>query len=399
MPPTPNGTDKRTTAIIVAAGRGTRASGQNTEPKQYVNIFGRAVLWHTLRPFLTHPQIDQILVVIHPDDQHLYADAIPEGANKLLPPAHGGATRQASVLNGLAALADDPPSHVVIHDAARPFVTADVISGILGRLSDTPGAIAALPVVDTLKRALPADRIEQTVDRTHLWRASTPQAFRFHDIYQAHRAAERSQRDNFTDDASIAEFAGHAVALVEDDPTNIKITTPGDFALAERLLRQPSPETRVGQGFDVHSFTTGSHVTLCGVDIPHDAALKGHSDADVAMHAITDALLGAIADGDIGQHFPPTDPQWAGAASHIFLEDAARRVQQRGGQITSIDVTIVCEAPKIGPHRDAMRERLAEILALDVSRIAVKATTSERLGFTGRREGIAALATATVALN
>lgn len=395
---TTSGKPERNAAIIVAAGRGTRASAVADSPKQYVSIAGRPVLSHTLAPFLGHPQIHSVTVVIHPDDNEAYEAAAPIGHEKLQAPVAGGQTRQASVLQGLQALVGDAPDHVLIHDAARPFVTSQTISAVIDGLDATTGTIAALRVSDTLKRGDADQTIKGTVDRDHLWRALTPQGFRFRDIYEAHLAAANSGRSDFTDDASIAEFFGHDVTLIEDQPTNIKITTPGDFALAERLLETGPDDVRTGQGYDVHRFTDGDHVWLCGLKIPHTAALDGHSDADVAMHALTDAILGAIADGDIGQHFPPSDPQWQGAASDIFLKDAVGRVAARGGRITNVDVTIICEAPKIGPHRDAMRARLTDIMGLDIDRIGVKATTSERLGFTGRREGIAAMATATVVL-
>ncbi len=255
-----------------------------------------------------------------------------------------------------------------------------------------------MPVVDTLKHgAAGSQTILGTVARENLWRAQTPQGFRYQDILQAHLQAAASGRDDFTDDASIAEAAGFSVALVEGSERNFKITTPDDFKRAERMIEMPA-EFRTGTGFDVHKFDAGDHVWLCGVKVPHIATLSGHSDADVAMHALTDAIYGAIADGDIGAHFPPSDPQWKGAASYIFLEHARDRVKARGGKLINVDVTMMCEAPKIGPHRDAMRARLAEILEIDIDRVAVKATTTEQLGFPGRREGIAAMASATVRL-
>lgn len=387
-------------ALIVAAGRGTRAMTP-TAPKQYIPLAGLPVLARTVAAFLSHPAMTTVQVVIHPDDAELYAASVPTGDPRLAAPVAGRSTRQGSVHAGLQALQAAPPDIVMIHDAARPLIDHDTISAVLAALGDKSGAIAAVPATDTLKRATPnADVIAETIDRTGIWRALTPQAFHFEAILAAHATAAASGRQDFTDDASIAESAGLDVALVATSPTNLKITTPEDFKLAERLL-QPTPalpDIRTGQGFDVHKFAAGDHVILCGVPIPHTQSLAGHSDADVAMHALTDAILGAIADGDIGQHFPPIDEQWRGARSDIFLADAARRVMERGGRLANVDVTIICEQPRIGPHRDAMRARLAEILELDTGRVAVKATTSEGLGFTGRREGIAALATATVIL-
>ena len=298
--------------------------------------------------------------------------------------------------NGLEALEAHAPDRVLIHDAVRPFVTADIIDRVLDALAHAPGAIAAVPVADTLKQAGPGQRIAATLERAGLWRAQTPQGFRFAEILAAHAAAAAAGKTDLTDDAAVAEWAGLPVALVMGAETNRKLTTAEDLAMAE-----PTgivPDVRTGQGFDVHRFAPGDHVWLCGVRIAHTHALEGHSDADVALHALTDALLGAIGAGDIGQHFPDTDPRWKGAASHLFLSEALRLVRAQGGSIGNVDVTILCEAPKIAPHREAMRRRIAEILGLDEARVSVKATTTEGLGFTGRREGIAALATATVVL-
>lgn len=387
-----------TIAIIVAAGRGSRATGRGGV-KQYMRVGGGSVLARAAAPFLNHPAIAGVLTVIHRDDRDLYNQALADiQSGKILEPIIGGSTRQQSVLAGLRALASEAPDAVLIHDAARPFVTAAEIDGVLDSLRHNAGALVAVPLVDTLKRAtgdLPT--VAATVDRAALWRAQTPQGFRFAEILAAHEEAASSGRDDFTDDASIAEAAGLAVALVAGSETNFKITTADDFERAERQAAMDS-EYRTGTGFDVHKFTAGDHVWLCGVKIAHAAALAGHSDADVGMHALTDAIYGAISDGDIGAHFPPNDPQWKGAASHIFLEHARDRVTARGGVLVNVDVTMMCEAPKVGPHRDTMRARLAEILAIDVARVSVKATTTEGLGFTGRREGIAAMAIATVRL-
>lgn len=388
----------KTIAIIVAAGRGSRAAGRGGV-KQYSMVGGRSVLARAAAPFLDHLGIAGVLTVIHRDDRDLYDQALAGmGCDKLREPVAGGATRQQSVLAGLRAVADKAPDAVLIHDAARPFVTAAEIDAVLAALADHAGAVAAVPVVDTLKRAAGSvPLVGATVDRAALWRAQTPQGFRFAGILAAHEQAASSGRDDFTDDASIGEAAGLDVALVAGSEHNFKITTAADFERAERQAAM-SGEYRTGTGFDVHKFTDGDHVWLCGVRIDHDAALTGHSDADVAMHALSDAIYGAIGDGDIGAHFPPSDPQWKGAASHIFLEHARDRMAARAGALVNVDVTIMCEAPKVGPHRDAMRARLAEILAIDVARVSVKATTTEGLGFTGRGEGIAAMASATVRL-
>ncbi len=391
-----------TAALIVAAGRSTRAAGP--APKQYVQLGGMPVLARTLGVFLEHPAVSTVLVAIAEADRPLYDRALAGGHSKLAPPVSGGATRQRSVLNGLRALSSLSPAKVLIHDAARPFVTGDIVDRVLDALDRCPGAVAGVPLADTLKRAGAGRRIEATLDRAGLWRAQTPQGFRFDEILAAHERALAAGREDLTDDAAVAEWAGIAVELVDGSEANVKLTTAEDLAGAARTVGA-APETalapgevRTGQGFDVHRFADGDRVWLCGVRIPHSHALEGHSDADVGLHALTDALLGAVGDGDIGQHFPDTDPRWRGAASHLFLADAARRVRARGGAISNVDVTLLCEAPKIAPNREAMRARIAAILEVDISRVAVKATTTEGLGFTGRREGIAALATATVVL-
>ncbi len=392
-----------TIAIIVAAGRGVRAGGGG--PKQYRPLAGRPVLAHTLDAFLQHPDIDGVRVIIHRDDDDLYREAIGRlGAHpRLMPPVHGGAERQDSVRAGLESLEDVAPARVLIHDAARPFIDAPTITRVIDALGRQDGAIAALPVFDTIKRSCdhtagrgePA--IAETVPREALWRAQTPQGFHYHAILKAHRAAAGR---TLTDDAAVAEAAGLQVALVPGSPDNMKITQAEDFGMAETLLgrKAPTHEYRTGHGFDVHAFEDGDRVILCGVEIPHDRKLKGHSDADVGMHALTDAILGALGQGDIGDHFPPSDPQWKGAPSYIFLEKARDLATAEGGAIVHCDVTMMCEAPRIGPHRAAMRDALAGILKIDASRISVKATTTEKLGFTGRREGIAAMATATIRL-
>ena len=380
-----------TVALVVAAGRGQRFGGEL--PKQYRVLAGKPLLRHCLERFLAHPRIDAVRVVTSPEDAALYLSAT--AGLELLEPVAGGATRQQSVRNGLESLAAMAPRQVLIHDAARPFVEASITDRVLDALDRSAGAIAALPLVDTVKRAA-ADgiRIETTTSRERLWRAQTPQGFRFAEILAAHRAAAAQ---DLTDDAAVAEAAGLAVELVAGAEENFKVTTEADLARAERLMGGAT-EFRNAAGFDVHRFAPGDAVTICGVRLPHDRSLEGHSDADVGLHAITDAILGAIGAGDIGLHFPPADPKWRGADSARFLAHAAELVARRGGRIVNLDVTIICERPKIGPHREAMRARVAAILGLEPDRVSVKATTTEGLGFTGRGEGIAAQATATVAL-
>jgi 2-C-methyl-D-erythritol 4-phosphate cytidylyltransferase/2-C-methyl-D-erythritol 2,4-cyclodiphosphate synthase len=385
-------------AVIVAAGRGTRAAGATGLPKQYAALAGRTILAHTVAAFAAHPRIARVLVVRHADDLDLYEAAVGSTGPKLMPSVPGGETRQDSVRAGLEALATAGVGKVLIHDAARPFISADIIDRVLDALAGSPAAIAAEPVADTLKKADAAGNIAGTVDRAGLWRAQTPQGFAFAAALDLHRKAAEAGRHDFTDDAALAEWAGIAVALVPGSSRNTKITTREDLEMADRLMSDTAYEPRSGTGFDVHRFEPGDAVWLCGVKIPHVAKLEGHSDADVGLHALTDAVLGAIGDGDIGQHFPPSDPKWKGAASHQFLEDAARRVRERGGRIVNVDVTLLCEAPRVGPHRDAMRAAVAAMLGIDVSRVGVKATTTEGLGFTGRREGIAAMAAASVLL-
>jgi len=389
----------RTAALIVAAGRGTRAGSET--PKQYARLGATSVLQEAVRAFTSHTAVDRVQVVIHADDAVPYEQSLSLSSDKLARPVAGGASRQASVRLGLEALAAEAPERVLIHDAARPFVPAAVIDRVLAALDTHPGAVPALTVADTLKRDSGSRTIAATVPRDGLWRAQTPQGFRFPDILSAHRNALRAARDDFTDDAAIAEWAGLSVALVEGAAQNIKLTTAEDVAEARHRIETTmtvSFEPRTGTGFDVHRFTAGSSVWLCGVEIPHSHALEGHSDADVGLHALTDALLGAIGDGDIGQHFPPSDPKWKGAASHLFLADAARRVRERGGRITNVDVTLLCETPRVSPHRPAMQARIAQILRIAPDRVGIKATTTEGLGFTGRREGIAAMASALVLL-
>jgi 2-C-methyl-D-erythritol 4-phosphate cytidylyltransferase/2-C-methyl-D-erythritol 2,4-cyclodiphosphate synthase len=367
-------------AIIVAAGRGTRAGG--TVPKQWQLLAGQPVVRHSIRAFAG--LADQVILVVHPDD---VARAAPMEVQLV----EGGATRDASVRNALIHLAGTGTSRVLIHDGARPLVSPALITRLIGALDQSVAAAPAVPVTDSLWRGDDL-RVTGTQDRTGLWRAQTPQAFHFDAILAAHRA----HPGGAADDVEVARAAGLDVMIVQGDEDNLKLTFAADFARAERILKGRSMDIRVGNGFDVHAFGPGDHVCLCGVRVPHGKGLVGHSDADVGMHALTDAIYGALAEGDIGQHFPPSDPQWKGAESHIFLRHAANRAAQRGFAIAHADVTLICEQPKIGPHAGPMRAALAAIMGIAPDRISVKATTSERLGFTGREEGIAALATATL---
>jgi 2-C-methyl-D-erythritol 4-phosphate cytidylyltransferase/2-C-methyl-D-erythritol 2,4-cyclodiphosphate synthase len=386
--------------LMVAAGRGERAAKSQAVPKQYARIGSEPVLTRSLKTFLSHRAIGLVQVVIHPDDRPLYDTAVAGVSGPIAAPVCGGPSRHDSVRAGLLALKAANPQHVLIHDAARPFVTHELIDRVLAALGQHAGAIAALPLADTLKRAGVDGLIAETIACSGLWRAQTPQGFRFAAILAAHEAAAAAGRSDFTDDAAIAAWAGHAVALVPGEERNFKLTVAEDLTMAERLIASALviPDVRTGTGFDAHRFAAGDRVRLCGVDIPHTHALEGHSDADVGLHALTDAILGAIGEGDIGEHFPPTDQRWRGAASHNFLKEAARRVAARGGRISNVDITLLCEAPRIAPHREAMRTAIATILGIDAARVGVKATTTEGLGFTGRCEGIAAAATATIIL-
>ncbi len=375
-------------ALIVAAGRGTRFGGES--PKQYADLCGKPVLRHAIEAMLALPEITAVTPVINPTDRPLYERSIATLSDlRLQPPVAGGSDRHISVLNGLEALADLAPNLVLIHDAARPLTPVPVVRAVIEALAASRAAFPTLPVVDALWHT-EAGRATEPQSRDALVRAQTPQGFRFSDILAAHR----SHRGPAPDDVTIACRAGLEVACVPGHTDNFKITTREDFARAERHLAPPM--TRVGTGFDVHAFTEGGHVTLCGIDIPHAKSLKGHSDADVAMHAITDAIYGALARGDIGQHFPPSDPRWKGAASEIFLKHAKDLTGELNMTISHIDCTIICEHPKIGPHAGPMRENIARLLAIPAESVSIKATTSEGLGFTGRGEGIAAMATATL---
>lgn len=384
-------------AIVVAAGRGRRAGGDL--PKQFRQIGGEMMLRRTLLMFLEARNVGAVLPVINREDGDLYneASAAIDGG-RLLPPAFGGATRQASVRAGLEALSPRKPDYVLIHDAARPFASQDLLARAITAVQKTGAAIPALPVTDTVKTIDGLGRVDKTLDRASLRLVQTPQAFAFAPLLDAHRRAQAAGREDFTDDSALAEWAGMKVDVFAGEPGNIKITSAEDFARSEAMQFAALGDVRTGMGFDVHAFGPGDHVMIGGVRIAHDRALVGHSDADVGLHALVDAILGALADGDIGSHFPPSDPQWKGAASDKFLAYAVERVAARGGRIAHLDLTLVCETPKIGPHRDAIRERIAKICSLGIGRVAVKATTSEKLGFTGRGEGIAAYATATVRL-
>jgi 2-C-methyl-D-erythritol 4-phosphate cytidylyltransferase/2-C-methyl-D-erythritol 2,4-cyclodiphosphate synthase len=381
-----------TAALIVAAGKGSRAG--DGPPKQYRPIGGQPVIRRTVTAFLHHPAIDRVLVCIRPEDDALFRAAVgPLAADPRLRVVPGGAERAETVRLGLEALAADPspPARVLIHDAARPFVSARVISAVCAALDDAPGACASIPIVDTLRRA-DGDACGALIPREGAWRAQTPQGFRLPEILAAHRACDDPSAP---DDAEVARRAGLRVLLVESEADNFKITRPGDFARAERLLESEGRmETRIGTGFDVHAFGPGDHVWLCGVPVPHDRGFIAHSDGDVGLHALTDAVLGALALGDIGRWFPPSDPQWKGARSDRFLRHALDLAAERGFSVVNLDVTLICERPKIGPHADAMRAEIARIAGCDVDRVSVKATTTERLGFTGRAEGIAAQAAA-----
>ncbi|KRR18594.1 2-C-methyl-D-erythritol 4-phosphate cytidylyltransferase [Bradyrhizobium lablabi] len=385
---------ERTAAILVAAGRGLRAGAGG--PKQYRELGGQPVIFRAMEAFCRHPDVFAVQPVVNPDDAAMFNAAVAGLRHQ--PPTNGGATRQASVHAGLEALAAEKPDIVLIHDAARPFVSSAVISRAIDAAGRTGAAVPATSVTDTIKQVNDTGDVEATPDRARLRIAQTPQAFRFDVILDAHRRAARDGRSDFTDDAALAEWAGLTVATFEGDPANMKLTTPEDFVREEARLAAQLGDIRTGTGYDVHAFGDGDHLMLCGVRVPHTRGFLAHSDGDVGLHALVDAILGALADGDIGSHFPPSDPQWKGAASDKFLKYAVDRVTARGGRIANLEVTMICERPKIGPLRDVMRARIAEITGLNISRVAVKATTSERLGFTGREEGIAATACATIRL-
>lgn len=385
----------RVAAIIVAAGRGERA-GRAEGPKQYRMLGGEAIIARTLKNFLEHPAIERIVIAIHKDDADLFAAAVGD-----LPPtvstAIGGKTRQESVLLALRALQDSSPDAVLIHDAVRPFVDTDLITRVIDGIAADSGSLPVMPIVETIKRSSDTGHVSETVDRVGLHTAQTPQGFPFPTILAAHERAHQTEDREFTDDAAIAEWAGLPVKLVAGLAENVKLTWAKDIEMAQqRAAFTAFPDVRTGNGYDVHSFEPGDHVTLCGVEIPHTRKLNGHSDADVGLHALTDALLATCGAGDIGTHFPPSDPQWKGAASRIFVEHAASIVRARGGRIANVDITLISEAPRVGPHRAAMTEALSKMLGISHDRISIKATTNEKLGFIGREEGIAAIATASV---
>ncbi|WP_169569155.1 bifunctional 2-C-methyl-D-erythritol 4-phosphate cytidylyltransferase/2-C-methyl-D-erythritol 2,4-cyclodiphosphate synthase [Sneathiella limimaris] len=378
-----------TAALIVAAGSGSR-TGLDF-PKQYLKLGEKTVLRKTLEQFLDHAKVDKVQVVYNAADQDLYDDAV--SGLELLPPVAGGVTRQESVLNGLSALnmSCENLEYVLIHDAARPFVSKDLINRCVEALESCDAVLPAIPATDTLK-SINDGRVTGTLNRDEIVAAQTPQSFSFPVILKAH---EDFKDQNVTDDIALAELAGIDVAWVMGDIRNQKITTKADI---DTLMSQSLTDIRTGLGFDVHAFDSNSNLWLGGVEIPHHQGLKGHSDADVALHALTDAILGAIGEGDIGTHFPPSEAKWKGAPSSLFLEHAASLVAQKSGKIANVDLTIICEAPKISPHRDAMRAKIAEILGIAIDRVSVKGTTTEKLGFTGRSEGIAAQAVATIKL-
>ncbi len=396
-------TPSRDSAILIAAaGRGSRA-GKGT-PKQYRNLAGLPLLARTIESLARAAPGTALLPIINKDDLAVYeacvAAAAPKLSQHVARPVFGGATRQESVRRGLEALtsAPWPPKIVLIHDAARPFVSSTLVERAINAAAAHGAAVPGVAPTDTIKQIDAGGSVVETLPRAQLRAIQTPQAFRFELILAAHRKAALAGIADLTDDAAVAEFAGHRVNVFAGEETNMKITTPEDLARAEAMLFGELADVRTGQGYDVHAFGDGNHVWLGGMRLEHDRGLAGHSDADVLSHAITDALLGALADGDIGSHFSPSDPQWRGAPSRIFLAAAAAKVRARGGVIANIDATIVCERPKIGPHRDAIRKNLAEIMEISIDRVAVKATTSERLGFTGREEGIASLAIVTIRL-
>jgi 2-C-methyl-D-erythritol 4-phosphate cytidylyltransferase / 2-C-methyl-D-erythritol 2,4-cyclodiphosphate synthase len=381
-------------AVVVAAGQGVRAGG--SVPKQFREIGGQAMLRRTLAGLLAEPRVGAIQPVIRVEDRPLFEEAT--AGLSLRAAVAGGATRQGSVRAGLEALEPLSPDIVLVHDAARPFASAALIARAIDTAVRTGAAIPGVPVADTVKSVDAEARVTETLDRGKLRLIQTPQAFAFASLLAAHRKAAQLGREDFTDDAALAEWAGMRVTVFDGEPGNIKMTNPEDFARVEAMQAAQLGDVRVGSGIDVHSFGPGDHVWVGGVRIPHSQALTGHSDADVGLHALVDAILGALAEGDIGSHFPPSDPQWKGASSDRFFTFAVQRVKQRGGAIAHLDLNIVCEAPKIGPHRDAIRGNIARLAGIDASRVAVKATTSERLGFTGRGEGMVAYATATIRL-
>jgi len=385
----------RVAAVVVAAGRGTRTG--MPYPKQYRTLKGAPLVRDSLRLFALHPEVDLVQPVIHPDDAARFTAAA--AGLGVATPVSGGATRQSSVRAGLEALAASAPAIVLVHDAARPFVSDALVSRAIASAQAHGAAIPGLPVTDTVKLVDAQGLVTATLDRAHLRTVQTPQAFAFPALLDAHRRAAAAGRDDFSDDGALAEWAGLKVAVFPGEKGNVKMTTADDFARAEAELAASLSDIRTGIGYDIHAFEDGGdHVWLGGIKIPHARKLSGHSDADVALHALVDAILGALADGDIGVHFPPTDEKWRGASSDKFLKFAVERVRERGGMIGHLDVAIVAEAPKVNPVRDAIRARIAEIAGLTIDRVGVTATTNEKLGAIGSGQGIAAYATATIRL-
>nr|WP_078663123.1 bifunctional 2-C-methyl-D-erythritol 4-phosphate cytidylyltransferase/2-C-methyl-D-erythritol 2,4-cyclodiphosphate synthase [Bartonella sp. WD12.1] len=385
-------------AIILAAGRGERAGSLQNSPKQYRLLGHKPVIYHTVRCFLQHSAITTIILVIHPDDHQICENAIADFKKNLII-VEGGTTRQLSALYGLHALKDIKPDYVHIHDGARPFVESKLLEQIHTTVNHQEGVLPVLPISDTLKRVNNAHYVVETVPRTNFYSAQTPQCFPFALILAAHEKAIQSCKQNFTDDSAIAEWFGIPMRIIPGNPNNIKITWPEDLETAHSYLQKRAPmfpDIRTGNGYDVHSFVDGDYITLCGVKIPFTKKLNGHSDSDVALHALTDALLATQGAGDIGTHFPPSDPQWKNASSEIFLRHAVNIIKKAGGRIANVDITLIAEKPKISPYRHRMVTHLMNILTISADRISIKATTNEKLGFIGREEGIASLATATV---
>lgn len=392
-----------TAAVIVAAGRGNRMGADTNGPKQYRSLGPSSVLQETVSRFVQHTEIHLVQVVIHPEDHDLYAESV-NNHPKLMIPTEGGATRQESCRLGLEALSSNGLKRVLIHDAARPFVSPATITDTLGSIRSGCCVVPAIPIADTIKRAEPSDgeslAVTETVSRENLFLAQTPQGFCFEEILAAHRQMESTGETNLTDDAAVAERVGMKVLLSAGNADNFKITTALDLERAYQMMAPETPtalpDIRTGIGYDIHRLVKGDGVVLCGIEIPGPWRLEGHSDADVGLHAITDALLGTIGKADIGSHFPPSDPQWRDADSDRFLAHATDFVLAEDGIILNLDISIICEEPKIGPHREDMRRRIAEICKIEMNRVSVKATTNETIGAVGRREGIAAMATATV---
>lgn len=387
-------------ALVVAAGRGIRAGAGM--PKQYRMLGGIPVLTRTLKALCAHPAIAAIIVAIHPDDEALYEACVaalaPQERARLLRPVHGGATRQSSVHAGLCALDASTCPHVLVHDAARPFVSRDLIARACTALATHDAALPGIPVTDTIKQVTDDGRVTRTPPRDALRAVQTPQAFRLAPLLAAHRRAIEAGLTEFTDDGALAEWAGIEVHVFAGEAGNIKLTHEADFHRHAQSRGEEPMISRMATGFDVHIFGPGDHIMLGGIAVPHECGVVAHSDGDVVLHALTDALLGALAEGDIGTHFPPSDPQWRHASSDRFLAFAAGRVRERGGVIDFLDATILCERPRIGPHREAMRARIADIAGIEADCVSIKATTTEKLGFTGRGEGIAAQAAATIRL-